>query len=137
MGKRITCLITGIMFGISLAIIGYIFLILSIALGLAKAPLAELFSISTFIFYPMALIAITGASIIFTSPKVSRVMLIIPLIFYIINVIYLLTQNIFSIGYIISTISILALGITATILSFLIKKPSKNILISNVVIQEI
>lgn len=130
MCKKVTSLVTGILFGLSLAVVGYFFLVISIALGIGKVAFAEVFLYMSFLFYPLALISVIGSILVLTKPKSTRIMLLIPLIYFVINAIYVFIAGAFSIGYLILILIVFSLGLTSTILSFLIKpKTSSNVII--------
>ncbi|MBE5746539.1 MAG: hypothetical protein E7359_04600 [Clostridiales bacterium] len=126
MGKKIGSLITGILFAISLAVMGYLFMVLCIVLGIGEKALADVFLVLSFGFYPMALISIVGSALVFVKPKITKIMLLISLIYFVINACYILFCGAFSILYLVLILIILALGITSIVLASLIKKENKS-----------
>lgn len=132
MGKKVTGLIMGIIFGLALIGMGYFYLVLSIAFSLAKVPLIDIFSILTFVLYPLGILSIIGASLIFKNPKISIVMLLISLIFFISISIYFVILSSLSILYILLLLAVIILGIVSIILSFSVKKDDvkKNIVLN-------
>lgn len=127
MSKKVTCLVTGILFGIALCLMGYLYMVLSIALSLAKAPLIDIFFVLTFVLYPLGIISIVGSSLIFKKPKATKIMLLISLIYFVLISIYFIISISFSIIYVLLLVAVLILGLVSTILSFLIKKENVNI----------
>jgi len=126
MGKKVTTLIMGILFGLSLCGAFYLFFVLGLAFGLATGN--NLLFFISYLFIPLGIVAIIGASLVFKSFKATRIMLLIPTLFYLFVSVYSFILGAFSILYLIIMIIIFALGLIPTILAFLIKKEEKHIL---------
>lgn len=126
MGKKIATLITGVLFGLSLFYAFYLFLVLGIAFGIATSQ-EGLFYIS-YLFLPMGLVALIGGALAIKYTKATRIMLLIPTIFFLFASVYSFILGAFSISYLITIIIIFGTGFTATLLAFLTRKEVKHVL---------
>lgn len=120
MGKKITTLIMGILFGLSLIGAFYMFFVLGIAFGIASKN--EILFYLSYGLILMGILAIIGASLTLKNIKITRVLLLISLIYYIGISVYTFIIGVFSILYIFYILLILAFGLIPIILSFSTKK---------------
>jgi hypothetical protein len=120
MGKKITALVMGVLFGLALIGAFYMFFVLGIAFGIASK--SEILFYASFGLILMGVLAIIGASLIFKNIKITKALLIIPLIYYIVMSVYTIIVGAFSILYLLIIVLILAFGIVPVILAFTIKQ---------------
>lgn len=122
MAKKIISLITGILFSISLAVVGYFTLILAIALAFGNK--GDLVGFMPFFLWGSALVAFVGSCLVFKFPKVTGILSSIPAALVLITFIIIISS-----GLALNLVSILiylvplALAITSIVLAFL-SKPS-------------
>lgn len=132
MGKKVTTLVTGLLFGLSLIGMFYFYLVIGIALafGGAKTIFEYMFIVSPI----LGALAIVGASLCFKTKIPTRVLLIIPFVAFLLITIYSFILGFFSILYLLICIAIFALGLTSIIFAFLIKyeKRLPRIIVENV-----
>lgn len=124
-GRKVTSLVLGVLFGIGLLVLAYIYLVAGIALGLNGFALADLYIILCYLLFPLAIVAIVGASVIFASPLASKIMLSIPLVAFILEIILLIVGGLFSGSLLITSVIFLILGLTSTILAYCVKKQKR------------
>jgi len=121
MGKKITTLITGLLYGLSLFFIFYFYLILGIALGIG-GKVGDWFIFVIYAFPVLAILAIVGAALAFKKNKVSGILLLIPLILHFITFVYLIVLGVLDFY----SIPLLVLGLVAVIFAFLPRKEIKH-----------
>ena len=122
MAKKIISLITGILFSISLVVVGYFTLILAIALAFGNK--GDLLGFMPFLLWGSALIAFVGSCLVFKFPKVTGILSSIPAALVIITFIIIITSGLaFNPVAILIYLVPLALAIVSIVLAFL-SKPS-------------
>lgn len=127
MKKNVVTMVLGILFGLGLVYVTYLYLFLGIALALTNG--IEWFIYLIYVFPILALVAIIGSCFALKNIKVTRIMLLIPLIAYLATSIYTFVAGLFSINYLFSTIAIFALGLIAVILTFIKTKEQNRVVI--------